>query len=46
MKVGFVHLPYLPQQVENKIGKPSLSLKYDVLAIETIIQTLRENICF
>lgn len=34
---GFVHIPYLPEQVENKPNTPSLPLETDIKAIETII---------
>lgn len=40
MQVGFVHLPYLPEQIVNKKDKPSLSLQQDIKAIEILIQQL------
>ncbi|MFD0705153.1 pyroglutamyl-peptidase I [Alloscardovia venturai] len=44
LKAGFIHIPFLPQQVVDKPGMPSLSLDDDVrgltLAIETIVKEL------
>ena len=42
---GFIHLPYLPQQVSTKPpGTPSMSLKTQVLGIRAAIEAIRELI--
>ena len=40
MKTGFVHIPYLPEQVINKPHIPHMSLDMMIRAIELIVQTL------
>ena len=39
MRAGFIHVPYLSEQAEDK-NAPSLSLEDDILALETICQIL------
>ncbi len=41
MKVGFIHLPYLPEQTKN--GEPSMSLSDMVKALEIIVKTVFET---
>ncbi len=41
MKAGFVHLPYLPEQVVGK-GFPFMTLTDDIRALETIVTCLNE----
>lgn len=36
-KVGFIHIPYLPQQTLDKNNAPSMSLDYIVKALEIIV---------
>lgn len=40
IKAGFIHIPYIPEQVLNKANTPSMSLETTVLAIETAIETI------
>lgn len=40
MRVGFVHIPYLPCQVVEKSKQPSMASETVVLALETILHTL------
>ncbi len=40
MRVGFVHIPYLPCQVVEKSKQPSMATETVVLALETILHTL------
>lgn len=48
IKGGFIHVPYLPEQVVDKRNTPSMSLdnikKALILAIETIIENERKSI--
>ena len=37
---GFMHIPFLPEQVEGKTGVPSLPLESDVRAIEISLGTI------
>ncbi len=40
---GFIHLPYLPQQVEGKPpGTPSMALETQVLGVRAAVEFLRE----
>lgn len=39
VKVGFVHVPYLPEQVKN--GEPSLTLDTVISALERMILTIK-----
>ena len=39
MKVGFIHVPYLPAQTLDKPSTPSMSLKNITKGLETIIRT-------
>ena len=41
-QVGFMHLPYLPQQTVNKPGKASMSLDIMVEAVKIAIRTVIE----
>ena len=38
-KVGFIHLPYLPQQVIDKKGKPYMSLSDMLTVLKVVIDT-------
>lgn len=40
MRVGFVHIPYLPCQVVEKSKQPSMALETSVQALETVLCTL------
>ncbi|KRM71196.1 pyroglutamyl-peptidase I [Lacticaseibacillus brantae] len=40
IKAGFIHIPYLPEQVIDRPGQPSLSLAEDVAAITAAISTI------
>ncbi len=42
-KFGFIHIPYLPEQVANKPGQPSMSLELSVKAIETAIECIAKE---
>lgn len=45
IKAGFIHVPFIPEQVVNNPGRPSMSLENIVQAIETACQVLEtENI--
>jgi pyroglutamyl-peptidase len=39
IKVGFIHVPYLPEQTVKKPGKASMSLDLMAKAVETVIQS-------
>ncbi len=40
---GFIHLPYLPEQVADKpAGTPSMALETQILGIRTAIEVIRE----
>ncbi|MCL2619581.1 MAG: pyroglutamyl-peptidase I [Defluviitaleaceae bacterium] len=39
-KVGFIHIPYLPEQALDKNNAPSMSLDYIVRALEIIVDTV------
>jgi pyroglutamyl-peptidase len=41
-KAGFIHIPFLPEQVVNKIGIPSLTLEQDVKGITIALKTIIE----
>lgn len=41
-KCGFVHLPYLPEQVEDKASKNAMSFLMQYRAIQKILETLEE----
>ena len=42
MRTGFIHIPYLPEQVINKSNMPSMSLEIIISALEVAIQTIME----
>lgn len=42
-KSGFIHIPFLPEQVLDKPNTPSMSLETILKAIEIAIQTIFEN---
>ena len=42
MKTGFIHIPFIPEQVLNKSNMPSLSLDRIIKALEMVIQTISE----
>lgn len=39
MRGGFVHIPYLPEQVVHKAGQPSMGLEHVVKGLEIIVKT-------
>ena len=39
-KFGFIHIPYLPEQVADKPGQPSMSLELSAKAVETAIECI------
>ncbi len=42
-KFGFIHIPYLPEQVANKPGMPSMSLETGTRAVEIAIVSIAEQ---
>jgi pyroglutamyl-peptidase len=42
MKTGFIHIPFIPEQVLNKSNMPSLPLDCIIKALEMVIQTISE----
>jgi len=42
-KAGFVHVPFLPEQVTGKPGTPSMSLETIVAGIDCIVAALTSN---
>lgn len=42
VKVGFIHLPYLPQQTIDKPGKASMSLDVMVEAVKIAVRECEE----
>lgn len=44
-KAGFIHIPYLPEQVVDKPGIPSMSLELSTKAIEIAIETIVKKTC-
>lgn len=42
MRTGFIHIPFLPEQVINKSNMPSMSLEIIISALEVAIQTIME----
>lgn len=40
LRAGFLHIPFLPSQVTNKPGQPSLSLQDDVRGITAAIEAI------
>ena len=42
LKAGFIHIPYLPQQVVNKPGIPSMSLEDIVKGLEAALKAIIE----
>lgn len=43
MKAGFIHVPYIPEQVKDKKGMPALPLSDIVRGLEAAIQAVEEN---
>ena len=43
MKGGFIHVPYIPEQTEDKPNKPSMPLKDIVKGLEAAISAIAEN---
>ena len=43
MKGGFIHVPYIPEQTEDKPNKPSMPLKDIVKGLEAAIRAIAEN---
>lgn len=43
MRTGFIHIPFLPEQVTTKPNMPSMSLELIVQALEIAIQTIIET---
>lgn len=39
-KAGFIHIPYLPEQVTDKPGMPSMCLELSIRAVEIAIETI------
>ncbi len=39
---GFIHLPYLPQQVTERPGTPSMELEMQLLGVRTAIEFIRD----
>ena len=44
IKVGFIHVPYLPCQVVGKEQTPSMSLDCIVTALEAVVEVVAESI--
>lgn len=42
MKTGFIHIPFIPEQVLNKSNMPSMPLDQIIKALETAILTISE----
>lgn len=42
MKTGFIHIPFLPEQVINKAQMPSMSLEMIIKGLEIAIQTISD----
>jgi len=42
-KAGFIHIPYLPEQVTDKPGQPSMSLELSARAVEIAIETIADG---
>ena len=43
MKAGFIHVPYIPEQVKDKKEMPALPLSVIVRGLEAAIQAVEEN---
>ena len=43
MKAGFIHVPYIPQQVVEKKGTPSMALEDIVKSLEAVVKAVVEN---
>lgn len=43
MKVGFIHVPYLPEQVSSQSTLPSMALETMQQGIQLVLQTLAES---
>ena len=40
---GFIHIPYLPEQVTDKPGQPSMSLELSARAIQTALEVIADH---
>lgn len=40
MKFGFIHVPFIPEQVVDKVNQPSMSLEMMVRGLEAAIATI------
>ena len=43
MRAGFIHVPYIPQQVVDKKGAPSMALEDIVKSLEAAVKAVIEN---
>ncbi|MGM9974163.1 MAG: pyroglutamyl-peptidase I, partial [Clostridiaceae bacterium] len=43
MRAGFIHVPYIPQQVVDKKGTPSMALEDIVKSLEAAVKAVVEN---
>ena len=43
MRAGFIHVPYIPQQVIEKKGTPSMALEDIVKSLEAVVKAVVEN---
>ena len=43
MRAGFIHVPYIPQQVVDKKGTPSMALEDIVKSLEAVVKAVVEN---
>ncbi len=43
MRAGFIHVPYIPQQVVEKKGTPSMALEDIVKSLEAVVKAVVEN---
>ncbi|WP_426350664.1 pyroglutamyl-peptidase I [Alloiococcus sp. CFN-8] len=43
MRAGFIHVPYIPQQVVDKKGAPSMALEDIVKSLEAAVKAVVEN---
>lgn len=43
MRAGFIHVPYIPQQVVDKKGSPSMALEDIVKSLEAAVKAVVEN---
>lgn len=43
VRAGFIHIPYLPEQVVDKPGQPSMALALSARAVELAIETIAKE---